>query len=310
MRSGNQPVRAVASEVFSGADRVVVLSPHFDDAALAVGGLIADGVRSGRQVDVVTVFTDGPPVSAAHKRGRAFADYATRQVEDDRALAVWGARGRRLGFRERMFQVPAPAGPLPLFRSPERLEDLSCVVEIEAVISELLTGPGTLVFAPLGIGNHVDHVTVATAAMCAAAAISGGDERVVYYEDFNALSECCRRRHPVARCARFGWRAAPGWASPLAGLELEAMSLLARGPSANELVERRVSGAARWSVAAIALTPELEDMKIDAVRQYRTQTAVLGGERAIEAMIRHSHHRRGGELIWHRHPTAPEQRAS
>jgi hypothetical protein len=81
------------------------------------------------------------------------------------------------------------------------------------------------------------------------------------------------------------------------------MSLLMRGPSANELVERRVSGPARWSVAAVALTPELEDMKIDAVHQYRTETAVFGGERAIEAMIRRSHHRRGGELIWHRHPT-------
>jgi hypothetical protein len=38
MRSGNQLVRAGASEVFSGAGRVVVLSSHFDDAALAVGG--------------------------------------------------------------------------------------------------------------------------------------------------------------------------------------------------------------------------------------------------------------------------------
>jgi hypothetical protein len=35
MCSGNRPVRAGASEVFSGAGRVVVLSPHFDDATLA-----------------------------------------------------------------------------------------------------------------------------------------------------------------------------------------------------------------------------------------------------------------------------------
>ncbi|MEU7140874.1 PIG-L family deacetylase [Nocardia sp. NPDC046473] len=282
----------------------MVLSPHFDDAALAVGGLIAEGVRAGIPVEVTTVFTDGPPESVGGRRRRAFADYAVRRAEDDLALGVWGTTGRRLGFRERLFREPRPSGPLPLFRSPGRLEDLSYVADIEAAIVELLTRPDILVFAPLGIGNHIDHVTVAAAAMCAAAAITDGDERVAYYEDFNALSECCRRRHPVARNARFGWRGAPGWARPGSGIKLEAMSLLMRGPSADELVERAGrTGAVRWSVVAVALTKDVADIKIDAVRQYRSQTAVLGGEHAIASMIGRSHERRGGELIWRRYST-------
>ncbi|MFI6996251.1 PIG-L deacetylase family protein [Nocardia sp. NPDC050175] len=284
------------------------MSPHFDDAALAVGGLIAEGVRSGIPVEVVTVYTDGPPVSVEGKRRRAFADYAVRRAEDDRALLAWGVSGRRLGFRERLFREPPPRGPLPLFRSPALLEDLSCVAEIEQVIIELLTRPGSLVFAPLGIGHHIDHVTVAAAAMCAAAAVADGDEHVAYYEDFNALSECCRRRHPVARNARFGWREAPGWARPGSGITLEAMSLLVRGPAADELVERSGrTGAARWRAVAVALTKEVEDIKIDAVRQYRSQTAVLGGERAIVSMIRRSHRRRGGELIWRRNSSVGQR---
>ncbi|MFD6156402.1 PIG-L deacetylase family protein [Nocardia sp. NPDC060256] len=286
----------------------MVLSPHFDDAALAVGGLIAQAVRAGLPVEVVTVFTDGPPVSVEGRRRRAFADYVVRQAEDDRALMVWAIPGRRLGFRERLFREPPPSGPLPLFRSPGRLEDLRHIAEIEAVIAELLTRPDVLVFAPLGIGNHVDHVTVAAAAMCAAAAVADGDERVMYYEDFNALSECCRRRHPVARTARFGLRAAPGWARPGSGIKLEAMSLLVRGPSANQLVERAGrAGVARWSAVAVALTKDAEDMKIDAVRQYRSQTAVLGGEGALVSMIRRSHERRGGELIWRRYSTSGQR---
>ncbi|WP_405163659.1 PIG-L family deacetylase [Nocardia sp. NBC_01499] len=308
MPGSSRPLRVSLSEICCGAAGIVVLSPHFDDAALAVGGLIAEGIRAGIPVEVVTVFTDGAPISVEGKRRRAFTDYGVRRAEDDRALAVWGIAGRRLGFRERLFREPLPSGPLPLFRSPRRLADLSYVAEIEAVIIELLTRPDIVVFAPLGIGNHIDHVTVAAAAMCAAAASTDGDERVVYYEDFNALSECCRRRHPVARTARFGWRGAPGLARPGSGITLEAMSLLVRGPSADALVERsgRV-GATRWSAVAVVLSKDVADIKFDAVRQYRSQTAVLGGEDAIVSMIRRSHERRGGELIWRRYSTAGQR---
>src|SRR5262245_33163032 len=71
---------------------IVVLSPHLDDAVLSLGGLISREVALGRKVEVVSCFTSGPPLDTIAPAHRIFGDYSMRRAEDERAMAVLGAR--------------------------------------------------------------------------------------------------------------------------------------------------------------------------------------------------------------------------
>ncbi|HEX3846189.1 MAG TPA: PIG-L family deacetylase [Steroidobacteraceae bacterium] len=85
--------------------RIVVISPHLDDAVLSVGGTIATAARSGASVEVLTVFGYGP-VSAVPagpwdvKSGfQTEADACrTRRDEDREACRILGATPRWLDF--------------------------------------------------------------------------------------------------------------------------------------------------------------------------------------------------------------------
>ncbi|MCM6776140.1 PIG-L family deacetylase [Nocardia sp. CDC159] len=279
------------ADALDDADRMVVVSPHFDDAVLAVGALIAARVEAGQPVEVLTVFTGARDDATHYGRREAFADYVVRRAEDDRALRVLGARPHRLGLFERIFREPPPRHPSDLFHTPTDVADCPEVEAVRRTIAEALASEA-IVLAPLGIGNHVDHVLVAMGALRV-----GPAPRLLFYEDFSALSERCRRRHPVSRLQRFGFGDAPGWAGPRLGCRLAALSLLARGPDPTTALGLRVVPE-RWRPSALPVRPEHEDIQFRALAEYRTQTAALGGERRLRALIHRAHDRRGGELIW------------
>ncbi|AYF78398.1 PIG-L family deacetylase [Nocardia yunnanensis] len=285
------------SRMLDTAGRVVVVSPHFDDAVLSVGGLIAGCAGRGQPVEVLTVFSAAGAASGGG-RMRAFSDYETRVREDDRALALLGARPERLGLSERLFRDPPPRGPLPLFRTSPDLARGEYPATVQRAIRDVLATPDTIVLAPLGIGNHVDHVIVAVGALLA---MPERASRLLFYEDFNALSERNRRRHPVSRLRPFPIRGAPAWASPRAGFELEATSALARGPDPVALAGHSARDG-QWHMTASPVDAAAESAKLDAVSEYRTQTAALGGESALHSLLRRAHTVRGGELIWQFRP--------
>src|SRR5438105_3115344 len=84
--------------------RIVVVSPHFDDAVFSCWSVI----DSDDAVDVVTVFTAGPAPGVITGWDRdTGVDSATRMnqrvVENDEALAVAGRRATNLGFLEAMY---------------------------------------------------------------------------------------------------------------------------------------------------------------------------------------------------------------
>ncbi|NUS44692.1 MAG: hypothetical protein HOQ24_13515, partial [Mycobacteriaceae bacterium] len=224
----------------------VVVSPHFDDAALSVGALIAARTAAGDSVEVLTVYTDGPPVAQLSGRTKIFGDYPTRRAEDDRALRLLGATAARLGLRERLFRNPLPRRPIQVFRTPRRAAQFERCTAVQEAVAARLRDPETRVLAPLGVGNHYDHVEVAVAAIRAGVACDATD-RIRFYEDFNALSELCRRRHPVARTAPHPWWAAPAWAGLASGAAIEAMALAVRGPSSATLAGQDPAGGARWT---------------------------------------------------------------
>ncbi len=178
----------------------VCLSPHFDDAALSLGGLLHRRAATGLGVLVVTVCAAPPPgalsaFAAAHhrrwgagvggERSAAAAMTATRRTEDEAALAALGVDGRWLEIPDAIYRS-VPGGRWP-YADPDSL--FGPVDELEHELFRSLTatlaalpgiGRDTEVVAPLAVGGHVDHRLV----RAAAEAWRGRRQGLRYYEDW------------------------------------------------------------------------------------------------------------------------------
>ncbi|MFA5889808.1 MAG: PIG-L family deacetylase [Actinomycetota bacterium] len=135
-------------------EKILVVSPHFDDAVLSCGQLL--GAHSGSAA-VVTVFGGKPPAYPSPPTdwdlwgGFAEGDdiVAMRRVEDFNALEVLGTSQRYLDFLD--WQYADDDRPT--------LDEI--VPAIEAVVREIAPDR---VFLPLGIGSN-DHVLTSEACL-------------------------------------------------------------------------------------------------------------------------------------------------
>jgi len=174
-------------QIHDGYDHIY-LSPHLDDAGLCCGGAIARHANAGARVLVVTLCTAAPPpdgpfsaLAEAEHRGWGLAPaevISTRLREDDLALARLDADTYRAGMldaiyrrpdvyntRDALFGTPAPDDPL-LYSTRQLIAALHS------------RAPRATFYAPLGVGNHVDHQIVYAAACDGAGAV------MAFYEDF------------------------------------------------------------------------------------------------------------------------------
>ena len=158
--------------------RHIYLVPHLDDAVLSCGGLIHRQTEAGEPVLVITVFAGSPSCPELS----VFATYLYhawnlgtnpmegRRMEDQRALAFLGAEYRHLEHMDCIYRS-APDGGGWLY--PMRDDIFGDVHPTELDYGRALArdlGPalplagGTTLYAPLGIGHHVDHQIVRQAA--------------------------------------------------------------------------------------------------------------------------------------------------
>jgi LmbE family N-acetylglucosaminyl deacetylase len=91
--------------------KIVVLSPHLDDAVFSLGASIAEATRAGKEVRVVTVFAGDPrlPLPAAWwDRATGFATFAeaarARREEDSLACGLIGATPVWLPFGDATYE--------------------------------------------------------------------------------------------------------------------------------------------------------------------------------------------------------------
>jgi LmbE family N-acetylglucosaminyl deacetylase len=192
------------TEAIEHAVPLVMLSPHLDDAVLSCGALMIHAARR-TPVTVVTLFTEGgpPPYTLSARRylrqvGARCAGrlYQQRRAEDRAALESVGVTCVHAGLTEALFR----RRPQPRWRSPYEhlLPELGHIYPVYRVhvtsgriaaadagtlhdacdvIQRIMCLAPAVVLAPLGVGGHVDHVLVRTAAE-----LSGA--RIVYYSDF------------------------------------------------------------------------------------------------------------------------------
>ncbi|AVV45723.1 PIG-L family deacetylase [Streptomyces sp. ID05-04B] len=185
---------------------LVVLSPHLDDAVLSCGALMSHAVGH-TQVRVATFFTEpgAPPYTVSGRQylrqvGQPDAErlYRDRRAEDREVLRRLGVDWLHLGLVDGLFRrraaasgggrgrlrrvLPEAAHVYPTYRlhlATGRISrhDAATVSRVLALLEELASPPRTVLLAPSGVGGHVDHVLVRTAAE-----LSGAP--VVYYSDF------------------------------------------------------------------------------------------------------------------------------
>src|SRR5215211_5915917 len=150
--------------------RHLFLSPHYDDIPLSAGATVRLLANQGRAPETLVVFGSEPdrarPLSAfaqaLHERWGLSANrvIASRQAEEAAAATVLGAQTRVLPFRDAIYRGDFYQSDNELFGSPAS-EEASLPVAIAASL-DLGDSPDTTtrIYAPLGVGKHVDHQIV------------------------------------------------------------------------------------------------------------------------------------------------------
>jgi LmbE family N-acetylglucosaminyl deacetylase len=141
-----------------------VISPHLDDAALTCGGALAVWAAAGEHPAVVTVFA-GRPTGALtafarfqHERWGETADLVgLRREEDRRGLALLGATPLWLDYPDAIYRGERYTTEAAIF-GPVAPDEAGLGERIAAEIAGLwATTAGATLYAPLGLGHHVDH---------------------------------------------------------------------------------------------------------------------------------------------------------
>jgi LmbE family N-acetylglucosaminyl deacetylase len=201
------PLSQLVHEMQESGSAAVILSPHLDDAVLSCGALLAHLVGKC-PVTVVTVFTQAapPPWSLPARlqlRAIGVTDvddfYEERRAEDTKVLAEIGAAVVHLGLRDAMFRrvgdtagrhlLPGRWPAYPTFRfdiarGRVARSDAGLPADVGALVGKAVRQAGAgVLFAPLGVGRHVDHLITRQASHYLPAA-QHLKLRTVYYSDF------------------------------------------------------------------------------------------------------------------------------
>ena len=164
--------------------RILAISPHLDDAVFSAGGTLAQATAGGAAVTVITCFTGnverptGFALACQLDKGLSpDVDYmALRRAEDERACAAIGADAVHLPFLEAPHRGYDNAKAL----FEDRLSDDAIVTPLTGALRTAIDDVRPdAIYAPYGVGRHVDHIAVRDALLAANA-----DAPVVWWEDY------------------------------------------------------------------------------------------------------------------------------
>lgn len=175
---------------FDAFERVVILSPHLDDAALSCGGLLH--ALQGVSTLVVTLCSGNPPQRASPDgrhtapARRGHVSPRIRRAEDIAAMRAIAAEFVHLSFPDAIYRRNTQTGKLIYPSARERwvapnAEDAAHIEELYRLLRRICLDLGPiLLVSPMGIGDHVDHQITALVALRLAAAGAS----LLFYEDF------------------------------------------------------------------------------------------------------------------------------
>jgi LmbE family N-acetylglucosaminyl deacetylase len=141
--------------------RVLIVSPHFDDAPLSLGQSMIDGALSPHRVTVGIVFGRTSWVRWFHPtRSRAPVAGAIRRAEELHAAMRFRYRVRIAGFEEAILRLDTTDPAIYLDHDFDADESPLMPAVREAI--DRWSGDADQVVFPLGVGGHVDHKLCAT----------------------------------------------------------------------------------------------------------------------------------------------------
>lgn len=143
------------------------LSPHYDDAVYSCGGMIYQLVQQGENVTILTVMAgrptlplpDTPVLKDNHQRWHAGDDPVTvRRAEDQNAAKILGAKTQYLNIPDCIYRV---VNTEALYPSEESLwGDVHPDDPALTALQGIKLNDVQILYAPMGIGKHVDHQLV------------------------------------------------------------------------------------------------------------------------------------------------------
>ncbi len=212
--------------------RHVYLSPHLDDSIYACGGLIHRQRQAGCPVVSLTLCAGTPdeahlsPLAQAYHQtwGLQGDVMALRRQEDAAVLAQWGVEVVHWDTLDSLYRFvdsrPAYADAQALAGEPLEVEFGSMPQGwFQRLDEEGYLRPGTVFYAPLSIGGHVDHrLAFRLGELLLAARFP-----VWFYEDFPHSED------PDIFTAYFTQSPHKNWRAQSLGIDLEAKLIAMRG---------------------------------------------------------------------------------
>lgn len=158
-----------------GKKRWVIISPHFDDAVLSIGGLIWELTRKGTPVEIWTLqagFAPAGPLSDFANRLHADWGFSSaaeavtlRRIEDQNAASTVGAVVRHFPNPDCIYRRDSAGTPIytedvfipPVDQERDLPDQLAGQIRIKLKAADT-------VLCPLTVGGHVDHLLARMAA--------------------------------------------------------------------------------------------------------------------------------------------------
>lgn len=166
----------------------IYLSPHLDDMALSCSGQVWQKRCAGNTILVVTLFTGDPPpppysdfADLLHSRwGHAQTVMAVRREEDARSCALLGVDYLHWGLPDAIYRRDHAGNfAYPTWQDITTTFHPSDEAVIAGIVQRLATlPPATQLFAPLTVGQHIDH------RLTRLAVERWAKQPLLYYEDY------------------------------------------------------------------------------------------------------------------------------
>lgn len=180
-------------DIIDGYKNFIFLSPHYDDAVLSCGYLIEKLHAYRKDVSVITVFTQTSeepytPQALAFLRASGHKDakvlFHDRQREDVSALRTLGVKYIHLSYVDAAWRKSGWSHVYPnakkQFSGSWSRQDNALFRELAMKLQRVIASQydrKTVVFVPLGVGGHADHILVRDVAKTL-------NTPVFYWEDF------------------------------------------------------------------------------------------------------------------------------
>lgn len=185
MSARGRAAKRIVPRVRAGARRVTVISPHFDDVPLSLGQSLRDGALSACRVRVRVAFGRSDWTSWVHPTPER-APYVSlwRRGEETAASTLFGYRWTAANWPEALLRNGLESSDDMLDPTVD-LAGEPLVDEIARWLHSVVLAGGPagrpeLLLVPAGLGGHVDHRIVATAA---SSLVGSVDLPIGFYED-------------------------------------------------------------------------------------------------------------------------------